>query len=98
MCNGCTQTAIENIIDVMLKGYELDVATRLYRDAVIQRQLMDTPEDEKPAEEMLYDARMLSRIVSDASYAISHARETRPDVYEALMQTRTLLAMVKGYV
>lgn len=96
MCSGCVQVSIENIVDVMIKGYELDVATRLYRDAVMQRALMDTPEGSEPAEKTLYDARKLCDFIRDASDALALTKETRPEVYEGLLMTRTLLSMISG--
>lgn len=96
MCQNCIETSIENIVDLTVRGYSLEVATRLYRDSVIQFYLMDAPDDGKPAECVLREARDLVTIITDASQALETARREKPKSYEALLQTRTLLMMLQA--
>lgn len=96
MCRNCTRTAVENIADIVIQGYTLELATRLYRDSVLQCYLMDTPDDGKSPEYVLEEARDLSRIIGDASRALELAQREKPEAYESLLQVRTLLSMLKG--
>jgi hypothetical protein len=46
MCDGCREITTEHILDYVLLGFDLVVAIRLERDAVVQRCLMDNVGDE----------------------------------------------------
>lgn len=91
MCDDCRHTAIEAIADTVIKGYNVDAATRLYRDAVLQRYLEDPAGN--PAT-MLKDMRALSGIATDAGSMLEAARDTQPEVYEGLLMVRTMLSMI----
>lgn len=97
MCRNCVETAIEHIADTVIRGYEVEIAVRLYRDAVLQHFLLDGAADAKSPEEALADAQALSTIAADAGDALIQARDECPEAYESLLQVRTALSMLQSY-
>jgi hypothetical protein len=80
MCQGCRETASEQIIKMLIAGFSIEVAMRLERDAVVQRCLKD-----KVGQEAIDDALELSKVVEEQAEVLTVLRDTQPDVYETLL-------------
>ena len=94
MCADCTTMSIGHIADLVAKGYDLDVATRLYRDSVVQTFLAGEKITELGADGAFDEMLSLIAIINQASQYLLKTQTDTPEVYESLLMVRTMLGML----
>lgn len=91
MCDECRELATEQILDYVVLGFDLVVAIRLERDAVVQRCLMD-----KVGEEALDDAVKLSRDITEVGEELMRIAETSPGYWYGCIELHKARRAVRG--
>lgn len=76
MCDDCDRMALEQTLVYVAKGYPLEAAIRLERDAVVQRALKD-----KVGLEALEDALTLSATVERVGEHLAYRQQTDPRLF-----------------